>query len=210
MNRKSDTSHGDEAHHQADDQHDAQIKAEDIGGSQGVGSGGHHAVSGGGTDGQAAGDIAHLHVDLGGDGDADGDQDDEGDVKEHGDRQDKAGQAQTPDGLLLREGRDQFIGNDRGGAAVAHQLAQDGAEAHRKADAGHHAAKARRDRGHGGQQIQSAGHAHHQAGDDHADGGIELEHDDTDEDDGDGDYKSRDQHTRTYHSTYNSFLAYSF
>ena len=195
----------DKANDQADDHHDTQVKAEDIGGSQGVGRGRHHAVSGGGTDGQAAGNIAHLHVDLGSNGDADGDQNDEGNVKEHGDGQHEAGQAQAPDGALLGESGNQLVSDDVGSAAVAHQLAQDGAEADRQADAGHHAAEAGRDGVHCGHQVEAAGHTHEQAGQNHADGSVELEDDDAEQDDRDRDHQCCDQHCGRYHRI-SSFL----
>ena len=46
----------------------------------------------GSADGQAAGYVAHLHIDLGGDGNADRDQDDEGYVKEYRDGYNVTGQ----------------------------------------------------------------------------------------------------------------------
>ena len=192
--------HGDEAHHQADAHHDAQVEAEDVSGSQGVGGGRYHAVSGGGTDGQAAGDVAHLLADLGGDGDADGDQDDEGDVEEHGDGQHEAGQGDGPHGPLLGEGGDDLVGDDAGGAAVIEQLAQDDAEADGQADAGHHVAEAGGDGGHRVHHAQAAHDTHVQAGDDHADGGVELQDDDAHQDDGDGDHQVQDQKCGRYHS----------
>ena len=196
---------GDKTDNQTDDHHDAQIKTKDIGGSQRVGRGRHHAVSGGGADGQAAGDIAHLHVDLGGNGDADGDQDNEGDVKEHRDGQHEAGQAQAPDGALFRESGNQLVGDDVGSAAVTHQLAQDGAEADRQADAGHHAAEAGGDGVHCGHQVEAAGHTHEQAGQNHADGSVEFEDDDAEQDDCDCDHQCYDQHCGRYHRV-SSFL----
>ena len=184
--------HSDEANDQAHDHHDAQVKTEDISGSQGVGSGRHHAVGGSSADGQAAGDIAHLHVDLSGNGNADGDQDDEGNVKEHGDGQHEAGQAQAPNGTLCRESGNQLVSDDVGSAAVTHQLAQNGAEADRQADAGHHAAEAGGDGVHCGHQVETAGHTHEQTGQNHADGSVELEDDDAEQDDCDCDHQCYD------------------
>ena len=200
---------GDKTDNQTDDHHDAQIKTKDIGGSQRVGRGRHHAVSGGGADGQAAGDIAHLHIDLGGNGDADGDQDNEGDIKEHRDGQHEASQTQAPDGALLGERGNQLVGDDVGSAAVTHQLAQDGAEADRQADAGHHAAEAGGDGVHCSHQVEAAGHTHEQTGQNHADGSVEFEDDDAEQDNCDCDHQCYDQHCGRYHRV-SSFLFLCF
>ena len=192
--------HGDEANDQTNAHHDTQVEAEDISGSQGVGGGRNHAVGGGGADGQAAGDIAHLLVDLGGDGDADGDQNDEGNVKKHRDGQHEAGQGDGPHGTLLGEGGDDLVGDDAGGAAVIEQLAEDHAEADGQSDAGHHVAEAGGNGGHGVHDAQAAHDAHVQAGDDHADGGIELQDDDAHQNDGDCDHQVQDEQCGRYHS----------
>ena len=132
----------DEANHNTNDQHDTQVKAENVGRCQRVGRGRYDTVRGRRTDGQTAGDVAHLHVDLGGNGNADRDEDNEGNVKEYRNGQDEACNAQAPDGTLLREGRNQLVGNHRRRTAVAHQLSEYRTKADGQTDTGHHIAEA--------------------------------------------------------------------